>query len=128
VIAVIALIATWSQTIAYLHSPADFLVNFWRDSRVTASSRNVAADALMLGVSLAVFIVVEARRRGVPFVWLYIIGSFLVALAVAVPLFLIARELKADPTETSRLTAIDTVLLVTVAVGLLGLTIYVDLG
>jgi hypothetical protein len=27
-IAVVALIATWTQTINYIHSPADFFVNF----------------------------------------------------------------------------------------------------
>ena len=94
--AVVALVATWSQTVAYLHSPADFFVNFWRDAKVTASSRNVAADALMLGVSLVVFIVLEARKRGIRFVWLYISASFLIAIAVAFPRFLIARELKPE--------------------------------
>ena len=77
VIAVAALIATWSQTVAYIHSsPADFFVNFWHDAKVTASSRNITADILMFGLSAAVLMVIEARKYGVRFVWLYILGGF----------------------------------------------------
>ncbi len=47
-IAVVALVATWSQTFAYTHSGlVAFFDNFWHDARVNASSRNITADALM---------------------------------------------------------------------------------
>jgi hypothetical protein len=36
--------------------------------------------------------VLEARRLGIRFVWLYVILGFLVAISVTFPLFLIARE------------------------------------
>jgi hypothetical protein len=128
-IAVAALIATWSQTVAYLHSgPADFFVNFWHDAKVTASARNITADILMFGLSAAVLMVIEARKHGVRFVWLYILGGFIIAVSVTFPLFLIAREMRIGASDSRRLNAIDAVLLAVLAAGLAGLTIWVDTG
>jgi 4-amino-4-deoxy-L-arabinose transferase-like glycosyltransferase len=128
-IAVAALIATWSQTVAYLHSgPADFFVNFWHDAKVTASARNITADILMFGLSAAVLMVIEARKHGVRFVWLYILGGFIIAVSVTFPLFLIAREMRIGASDSPRLHAIDAVLLAVLAAGLAGLTIWVDIG
>jgi len=41
--------------------------------------------------------VIEARRLGVRFVWLYIVFAFLIAISVTFPLFMIARELRLAP-------------------------------
>jgi Terpene cyclase DEP1 len=128
-IAVAALIATWSQTVAYTHSGlADFFVNFWHDAKVTASARNITADILMFALSAAVLMVIEARKHGVRFVWLYILGGFFIAVSVTFPLFLIAREMRIGASDSPRLHAIDAVLLAVLATGLAGLTIWVDLG
>jgi hypothetical protein len=72
--------------------------------------------------------VVEARKHGVKFVWLYILGGFAIAISVAFPLFLIAREMRIGRTEETRLGAVDTVLLGVFAVVAAGLTIWVDMG
>ncbi|BCO39553.1 hypothetical protein MINTM001_06920 [Mycobacterium paraintracellulare] len=86
-IAVAALIATWSQTITYVHSPTEFFVNFWRDTKTTAASRNITADALMLALSAVILMVIEARKYNLRFVWLYIVGSFFIAVSVNHPEF-----------------------------------------
>jgi hypothetical protein len=39
-----------------------------------------------------VLMVIEARRLGIRHVWIYMALSFVVALSVAFPLFLIARQ------------------------------------
>ena len=128
-IAVVALFATWSQTVAYIHgSTADFFINFWHDAKVTAASRNITADILMFGLSAAVLMVIEARKYGVRFVWLYILGGFFIAVSVTFPLFLIAREMKIGASEPPRLHTIDAVLLAVLAAGLTCLTVWVDLG
>jgi Terpene cyclase DEP1 len=127
-IAVVALVATWSQTVAYTHSGlAAFFDNFWHDAKVTASSRNITADILMLGLSVAILMVIEARKYGVRFVWLYILGGFFIAISVTFPLFLIAREMRIGA-EPPRLLAIDVILLAMLAAGLAGLTIWIDMG
>ncbi|ASW90760.1 DUF2834 domain-containing protein [Mycobacterium marseillense] len=127
-IAVAALIATWSQTVAYVHSPTGFFVNFWRDTQTTAASRNIAADALMLALSAVILMVIEARKHNVRFVWLYVVGSFFIAVSVMFPLFLIARELRLGASDVPRLRRTDTILLVVVAVLTVALTIWIDMG
>ena len=72
--------------------------------------------------------VVEARKHGVKFVWLYILGGFAIAISVTFPLFLIAREMRVGRTEETRLGAVDIVLLAMFAVVAAGLTIWVDMG
>ncbi len=128
VIAVAALIATWSQIGPYLHSPADFLGTFWRDVRVNSASRFISADALMLALSVTILMVIEARKHNVRFVWLYVVGSFFIAISVMFPLFLIARELRLGASEAPRPRTVDTILLAIVAVVGAGLTTWIDVG
>jgi hypothetical protein len=128
-IAVVALIATWSQTVVYTHNGlAAFFDNFWHDARVNASSRNITADVLMLSMSVAILMVVEARKYGVRFVWLYIVGGFFVAISVTVPLFLIAREIRIGAAEPARLCPFDVILLAVSGGGVVALTFWVDKG
>ena len=127
-IAIAALIATWSQNAAYFDNPGGFLLDFLNDSRVTPASRSLTVDIVLFFFAAAILMAVEARKHGVKFVWAYIAGGFAIAISVAFPLFLIARELRVGRTETTRLGAVDTVLLAVFAVVAVGLTIWVDMG
>lgn len=127
-IAVAALIATWSQTLTYVHTPTDFFVNFWRDTKATTASRNITADALMLALSAVILMVIEARKYNLRFVWLYVVGSFFIAVSVMFPLFLIARELRLGTADVPRLRRTDTILLAFVAVFAVAQTIWIDIG
>jgi hypothetical protein len=128
VISVAALIATWSQNAAYFDNPGGFLVEFLNDSKVTPASRSLTVDIVLFFLAAAILMVIEARKHGVRFVWLYIVGGMLIAISVTFPLFLIARELRVGRTETTRLGAVDTVLLALFAVVSAGLTVWVDMG
>jgi hypothetical protein len=128
VIAAAALIATWSQNAAYFDNPGGFLVEFLNDSKVTPAGRSLTVDIVLFFLAAAILMVIEARKHGVRFVWLYIVGGLLIAISVTFPLFLIARELRIGRTETTRLGAVDTVLLALFAVVSGGLTIWVDMG
>jgi Terpene cyclase DEP1 len=98
-IALLALIATWSQNLSYFR-PEDGLVRgfvlatarFWPDTLTTPAGVSVTVDLGLFFLAAAVFMVLEARRLGIRFVWLYVILGFLVAISVTFPLFLIARE------------------------------------
>ncbi|MFO7162323.1 MAG: DUF2834 domain-containing protein [Mycolicibacterium hassiacum] len=127
-IALAALIATWSQNVAYLDEGLRFLPAFIDDSRVTPGARSMGADVLMLGLAAIVLMVVEARRVGVKYVWLYVVGALVTAISVTFPLFLIARELRMSAADAPRLRATDSILLAVVAVVALAWTIYIDLG
>lgn len=126
VIAVAALVATWSQNLAYQGS--DFLSRFLPDTTVTPASRSITADILMLFLSAAVLMVIEGRKHNVRFVWAYILGGFLTAISFTFPLFLIARErrLAAEGVESPRLGGLDLALLGVVALLLAGFTLWVD--
>jgi hypothetical protein len=127
-IAVAALIATWSQGGPYIHSVSDFLVTFWRDTRVNGASRFITADAIMLALSVIILMVIEARKHNVRFVWLYVVGSNFIAISVMFPLFLIARELGMGASDAPRLRTIDVVLLPLVGLFAVAQTIFVDVG
>jgi hypothetical protein len=128
VISIAALLATCSQNAAYFDNPAGFLLDFLNDSRVTPASRSLTVDIVLFFLAAGILMVVEARKHGVKFVWLYILGGFAIAISVTFPLFLIAREMRIGRTEETRLGAVDTVLLGVFAVVAAGLTIWVDMG
>jgi Terpene cyclase DEP1 len=127
-IAIGALIATWSQNIAYFDNPGGFLLDFLNDSKVTPASRSLTVDILLFGFAAFILMVIEARKHGVRFVWAYILGGLAIAISVTFPLFLIARELQVGRTEETRLGTVDTVLLAVFAVVTAALTIWVDMG
>ncbi|BDB42498.1 MULTISPECIES: DUF2834 domain-containing protein [Mycobacterium] len=129
-IAVAALVATWSQMIDYFGETAR-LSDYWPDLQVTPASRTMTADAVMLALAAVVLMVVEARRHGVKYVWLYVAGGFATAISVAFPLFLIARELRmgaSDTSDTPRPGIVDTILLAVVAGATAIWTVWLDLG
>lgn len=113
---------------AYFDNPARFLLDFLNDSTVTPSSRSVTVDMLLFFLAAMILMVIEARKYGVKFVWLYIAGAFAIAISVTFPLFLIARELRIGAADAPRLHLRDTVLLTAAAVLIAGLVIWVDLG
>ncbi|OBJ09699.1 DUF2834 domain-containing protein [Mycobacterium sp. 1465703.0] len=127
-IAVAALIATWSQNVAYLDKPARFLIEFINASKVTPASRSMSVDALLVAISAVILMVIEARRHGVKYVWLYVAGAFVTAISVMFPLFLIARELRMGTSDAPRLSTTDTILLAVVAVATAVWTVWVDVG
>jgi hypothetical protein len=72
--------------------------------------------------------VIEARKHGIRFVWLYIVGGAGIAISVTFPLFLIARELRIGKTTPSRLGVADSAALAAFAVAIAALVIWVDAG
>jgi hypothetical protein len=123
-IAVAALIATWSQNVAYFDKPARFLL----DSKVTPASRSLTVDILLFALAATILMVIEARKHGVKYVWLYIAGGLAIAISVTFPLFLIARELRMGRSDAPRLSVTDAVLLAVVTVVTAVWTIWVDAG
>ena len=85
-IAIAALIATWSQNAAYFNNLARFFTDFMADTKVTPASRSITVDILFFFLAAAIFMVIEARKHGVRFVWAYIVGGALIAISVTFPL------------------------------------------
>lgn len=93
VIAMVALVATWSNNIAFaLETGSLSLLAFIEALYVNPAAASIANDILLFCVSAFIFMVHEARRVGVRHVWVYILLSGMIAIAVMFPLFLIARQ------------------------------------
>jgi hypothetical protein len=125
VISVVALVATWGPNLRY--SFAGFMNDFMSDLKVTPASRSYTGDLVALALAAVILMVVEARRHGIKFVWLYIFGGFAIAISVTFPLFLIAREVRVGPADSGRVRPVDVVLLSVVAVLVAGQIIWVGM-
>ena len=111
-VSLIALVATWSQNLLYFTGPDP--AGFWQyilDLKVNGAARSFTVDIGLFLLAATGLMVVEARRLGVRFVWLYVLLGFAIAISVTFPLFLIAREMRLAKTETTasavKLTASD---------------------
>jgi hypothetical protein len=92
-IAVLALVGTWGNNIAYLN--AGFVganVAFWHDTLANPASRSITADLFFLLLAVFIWMVLEARRLHMRGVWLYLFVGTFIAISVTVPIFLINRE------------------------------------
>lgn len=131
VVAVVALWATWGQNLQYVGATGDTaaLNQFLPDLRVNPASRSIAVDIGLFLLAAVAFMVIEARRLGVRWVWLYVLFSFMVAISVTFPLFMIARELRLAPANKPdtpwSLTASDMIGLAIVTVLVAGLGWYI---
>ncbi|MEL7450825.1 MAG: DUF2834 domain-containing protein [Pseudomonadota bacterium] len=95
-IAVAALVGTWGNVldaVGELGFVAGTL-QFWQDVLVNDSSRFITVDILFLSLAVIIWMLIEARKLGIRWVWLYVVGGLFIAISAAVPLFLIHRELK----------------------------------
>jgi Protein of unknown function DUF2834 len=117
-VALLALAGTWHQNLSYFRADDGWLlgfglatVRFWKDTLVSAASTSIVIDFGLLLVALFALMIIEARRTGVRFVWLYIVLGLAIAISVTFPLFLIARERRLAAHEAAseplRLTAAD---------------------
>jgi len=92
-IAVLALVGTWGNNIAYLPEGfVSFQRTFWGGTLVNPSSRSITVDIFFFGLAIFAWMIMEARRLGIRYVWLYVLVSMTVATSVAVPVFMINRE------------------------------------
>jgi hypothetical protein len=89
VLAIAGLIGTWTFNVLAIVQLRDFIGD-WVNSGPAVSSLTV--DLLVVAVAGSIFMVVEARRLRMRFVWLYIVGSAITAFAFTFPLFLAMRE------------------------------------
>lgn len=93
VIALGALIATWSQNIRFFAQDDNGgLGGFLRDAWANPAAASLSNDVLFVAFAAVVLMIVEARRLRIRRVWIYVVLSFAVAISVAFPLFLIVRQ------------------------------------
>ncbi|PCJ46379.1 MAG: hypothetical protein COA99_02860 [Moraxellaceae bacterium] len=97
VVSALALFFTWSHIPEYLgHGFIEANKAFWIDALINANSAGkfLSIDILFLAFVCNVWMYIEGRRIGIKYITIYIIVGLLVAISVAFPLFLAAREAK----------------------------------
>lgn len=101
-VALLALVATWGHNVSYL--PLGFLQanqTFWQDTLVNPASRSITGDLLALCIPVFYWMFAEARRLSMRGIWLYVAASLLVAISVAVPVFIMHRAHAEKQGQTS---------------------------
>ncbi len=75
------------------------------DTVVNPAATFTVIDLLAVAAIGLVFMIAEGRRLGMRFLWVYVLLTFAVAISVALPVFLIARQVclagqrEAQPTQ-----------------------------
>ena len=129
VLALLALVATWHQNLHYFGSgrgPVAVLAAFWKETFANPAAASITLDIGLFLLAAAIWMVLEARRLGIPYVWLYIVGGFLIAISVTFPLFMLMRERRLATLGQVQpaITGADAIGLVIVAVPLVALSVW----
>ena len=88
-LALAGLIGTWWFNVRAILDSRDYLGDLVTSGPAVSS---ITVDLLVAAVAGSVFIIVEARRLGMRFGWLYVVGAGLTAFAFTFPLFLAMRQ------------------------------------
>lgn len=129
-IAALALMATWRQNIGFMLEPGrdlrSGLVDFWPALLVNRATTSITVDIFLFGLAAVLWMVLEARRHQIRFVWAYVLLAFAIAISVTFPLFLAARErrLAAVGDPAVRLAARDLAGLAVLAAAIAGFSLY----
>ncbi|HXI85995.1 MAG TPA: DUF2834 domain-containing protein [Parvularculaceae bacterium] len=127
-VALVALIGTWSQNLHYFEEGAGpgAFARFIVDLKANPATRSISIDIGLFFLAAAAFMVIEARRLNIRFVWLYILGGLLIAISVTFPLFLAARQAKIGETAAgAKLNVIDAAAFAALTALVVGLAFYV---
>ena len=89
VLAVAGLVGTWTFNVIAIAQRNDVIGDLVSSGPAVSS---ITTDLLVVAVAGSILIVVEARRLGMRFAWLYIVGSAFTAFAFTFPLFLAMRQ------------------------------------
>lgn len=88
-LAVLGLIGTWYFNVLAIIELRDFLFDLVSSGPAVSS---ITVDLLVVALAGSIFVIVEARRLGMRFGWLYVAGAAITAFAFTFPLFLAMRE------------------------------------
>ena len=90
VVAAIGLIGTaWFNIRSVVEPSGDTLFAAWFANPAVSS---LSIDLLIVAAAASIFIIIEGRRLGIRWYWVYVVASFVTAIAFTFPLFLAVRE------------------------------------
>ncbi|GAA2031414.1 DUF2834 domain-containing protein [Agromyces tropicus] len=89
IVSIAGLVGTWTYNAIAIAERRDFLGDLLSSGPAVSS---ITTDLLVVAVAGSILIVVESRRLGMRFAWLYLVGSAVTAFAFTFPLWLAMRE------------------------------------
>jgi hypothetical protein len=89
-LAIAGLVGTWYFNFLAIAQGS----NFFTDWSSTPAVLSATTDLFVVATVASVFIFFESRRLKIKYAWLFILGSFITAIAFTFPLFLAIRERK----------------------------------
>lgn len=89
VLALAGLAGTWTFNVFAIVQMRDFIGDLVSSGPAVSS---ITVDLLVVAVAGSIFILVEGRRLGMRFAWLYVVLSGVTAFAFTFPLFLAMRQ------------------------------------
>ena len=89
-LAIAGLVGTWYFNFLAIQQSS----NFFTDWSSTPAVLSATTDLFVVATVASVFIFFESRRLKMKYAWLFILGSFVTAIAFTFPLFLAMRERK----------------------------------
>ena len=89
-LSVAGLIGTWYFNLLAIRQGR----NFFADWSSTPAVSSATTDLLVAASAASIFMFSEGKRLNMKYVWLFILGSFVTAIAFTFPLFLAFRERK----------------------------------
>lgn len=89
-LSVIGLIGTWYYNFLAIQQGRDFFAD-WSSTPAVSSA---TTDLFIVASAASIFMYLEGKKLKMKYIWLYILGSFITAIAFTFPLFLAMRERK----------------------------------
>jgi magnesium-transporting ATPase (P-type) len=89
-LAIVGLVGTWYFNVQAVLAGS----NFFSDWSSTPAVSSATTDLFIVATVASIFIFLEGRRLNMKYWWLYILGSFITAIAFTFPLFLANRQRK----------------------------------
>lgn len=94
-LALVALVGTQIALARHLSTyDGNVVTGFLKDSVANPAATFGAIDLGVIAIAALVLVFVEGRRLGMRFLWVYVVLTFIVAISVAFPIFLVARQLR----------------------------------
>jgi hypothetical protein len=107
-IAIGALPATWINNIAFMtQAENSSVVDFIKAAYVNPAAASLTNDLFFVAFAATMFMIIEGRRLGIRYLWLYLILSPLIAISVTFPLFLLARHIQLNSDREESISVTD---------------------
>lgn len=109
ILALLGVVAGWYFNIQYYQTAGDSFgwIDWTRQCLVNPAAASALMDLTFAYIILAIWMVIEARRVGMRFGWLYIVVAVGISLAFGLGLFLMMRERRLRSAPANGRTTID---------------------